>query len=137
MKKLYLLILLVVPALTGFAQDRTCATMTSLEERMEKDPSLRKVHEDYERATQEWIKAHTVPQATSVIPLIPGYTPTGNREVDQQRYASAKAALIRSKNQNKQESVTTPAPNSEVQKEQEKKKKTTTGFVYGREGGSK
>lgn len=137
MKKLYLLILLVVPALIGVAQDRTCATMTSLEERMKKDPSLRKVHEDYERATQEWIKANTVPQATSLIPAIPGYTPTGNREVDQQHYAAAKAAMIRSKNQNKQQLVTTPAPNIEIQKEQEKKKKTTTGFVYGSEGGSK
>ncbi len=95
MKKLYLLILLVVPALTGLAQDRTCATMTSLEERMKKDPSLRKVHEDHERATQEWIKANTVPQGNSIFPAIPGFTPTGNREVDQQNYAAAKAAIAK------------------------------------------
>ena len=137
MKKLYILILLVVPSFAGFAQDRTCATMTSLEERMKKDPSLRKVHEDHERATQEWIKANTVPQATSLIPSIPGYIPTGNREVDQHRYAAAKAALIRSRNQNKQEAVTSPASGAEVQKEPVKKKKTITGFVHGTEGGSK
>ena len=56
MKKIYILSLSILMCIGAFAQDRTCGTMTTLENRMEKDPSLKQTHEAYEKATQEWIK---------------------------------------------------------------------------------
>ncbi|HRH66551.1 MAG TPA: hypothetical protein PLU53_09665 [Bacteroidia bacterium] len=135
MKKMYVLFFAVLPCLALSAQDRTCATMSSLEDRMVKDPSLRQQHEDFEKITQEWIRTHSTPVAVSVFPSLQGFVPTGDREVDQQRYAAAKAAIIREKGKAK---LASPVPSTTAdQKTSVNKSKAKSVFVYGNEGGSK
>lgn len=113
----------------AFAQDRTCGTMTTLENRMEKDPSLKQTHEAYEKATQEWIKRHEKPAVVSEFPSIEGFTPTGNRTEDQIKYAAAKSAYQKKQAETAQNNSTTQQNN--------RKKKNGAGFVAGSKGGSK
>lgn len=130
MKKIYILSLSILMCIGAFAQDRTCGTMTALENRMEKDPSLKQTHEAYEKATQEWVKQHEKPTVVSEFPSIEGFTPTGNRTEDQIKYAAAKSAY------QKKQTATVPSNNSATH-QNNGKKKNGAGFVAGSKGGSK
>lgn len=109
MKKLYALLFLLLPLCSLWAQNRTCATMSSLETRMKKDPSLKQIHLDYEKNTEEWIRTHSASPSNfkSNSPLLPGFHPTTDPVADQQQYAALKRAFYQGL-QSKKESLSSP-----------------------------
>ncbi|MBK6446881.1 MAG: hypothetical protein IPO39_08320 [Bacteroidetes bacterium] len=135
MKKLYLIIFLMLSMCLVQAQDRTCGTMTSLEDRMAKDPSLKQKHEAYEQATQEWIRTHSTTNTAPVYPAIKGFVPTGDRVQDQQNYATAKAALLSDPGNKQRSSNISKAP-AKKSVSTKKKNSKSVGFQT-MKGGSK
>jgi hypothetical protein len=109
------------------AQQRNCGTMEYLEIRKKANPELEKKMADDEQKMREWISSHPVNQASVVaLPVLEGFTPSGNPETDRINYANAKATWANAQAKNSQAGSTDDAKTAALRKEKRKKNSFTS-----------
>ncbi len=93
--KLMITLLLMASATLAYGQNDRCGTMELLKEKMAQDPGLEQRLDSMEQATQAMISELGPVEEEGKFnpPLIPGYTPTGDRKTDVRNFCAAKQAL--------------------------------------------
>lgn|GEM_PF-6093768 len=108
------------------AQQRNCGTMEHLEIRKKANPELEKQMADDEQKIREWISTHPVNQASVVtLPVLEGFTPTGNPETDRINYANAKATWANAQYKNRQGGAADDSKTAALRKEKRNKNSFT------------
>lgn len=96
MKKIQLFVMsLLLYCSNAIAQNRDCGTMEALKVQQQQDSTLSEKMDSLEVAKQEFLKesGRYEDYSNLNLPSIPGFTPTGDPEIDLRNFAKAKKEL--------------------------------------------
>ena len=99
----------------SFAQNRECATMEVLQQQIQQNPNLEQTLDSMETAIRAEIEARgkTESYADQNLPLIPGFTPTGDSREDARNFAAAKKELFAKDPELYRQLTRNPTPNNQ------------------------